>query len=175
MTAHRTPRRGDVWVNPYTNEETDPGLPTAKLRHYLSGDIDDVISKWGYLNDEAARGRAAAIVSDLVRRRNTSVFETFFLDDLGYLAFVFADDISKGSCWVRVGHVDHIDHTEWCTTSPKAGIWRTYLPMGGVGGVVETWRVETVKCPNCPGMTLNVTATCDCGWSGANAPADYDD
>lgn len=177
MTVRRSPRQGDRWVNPYTNEETDPGLPSAKLRHYLSGDIAGMISKWGYLNDDAAIVRAAEIVADLVRRRNTTVFECFYLDDRGYLAFVFADDIEKGSCWVRVGYVDQVDHTEWCAPSPKSGIWRTYLPTSRTGDKDRgsDWRIEAVECRNCPGMVIKVTATCNCGWNAAAEPADYDD
>lgn len=176
MTAHRTPRRGDVWVNPYTNEEVDRSDPQAKLRHYLSGHVADMISKWGRVKDDAARTRAAEIVAELANRRNTEVFECFFLDERNYLAFVFADEDDKGSAWLNGSFVDHADHTEWCTASPKKGVWRTYLPMGprDVEGGVKTWRVETVKCPNCPGMTLSVTATCGCGWSAAAEPADYD-
>lgn len=177
MDSTRTQRIGDVWVNPHTNKEVDPSDPQAKLRRYLSGHIADMISKWGRVKDDAARTRAAEVVAELARRRNTTIFECFYLDDRNYLAFVFADKIDNGSAWVAAGHVDHMDHTEWCVESPKKGIWRTYLPMHGGGGGKGggTWLVETVECPNCPGMTLKVTATCGCGWSAADAPADYDE
>lgn len=177
MTAHRTPRQGDVWVNPYTNQEVHQSDPQAKLRHYLSGPVADMIRKWGRVKDDAARTRASEIVAELANRRNTEIFECFYLDDRNYMAFVFADEIDRGSAWLNGGFVDHADQTEWCAASPKNGVWRTYLPTGhGSGGrVVETWRIETVKCPNCLGMTLSVTATCGCGWSAAGAPADYDD
>lgn len=172
----RKPRCGDVWVNPFNNTEVLAGEGPAVLRHYIWDTVENAIRKWGLIRDEQSILLAADTVWRLAELRGTSVFEIFYLDDRGYLTFVFEDDINRGSAFVNVGHVDHYTETDWSVqVEKKPGLWRTYLPSSRNVGV-HGHRVTETTCDCNVGVIISIYAPCDrCGLRSIDRVEEYAD
>ena len=174
--TRREPRCGDVWVNPYNNTKVSADDSPAVLRHYICDTVENAIRSWGLIRDEKVMKLAAEAVHRLTEARSTTVFEIFYLDERGYLTFVFADDTERGSAFVNVGHIDHYVETEWSVhLEKKPGIWRTYLPTSKSPGD-RSDKVTETTCPCNVGVTISIYAACDqCGVRSVDRIGDYVD
>jgi hypothetical protein len=174
----RSPRSGDVWVNPHNNTESSAAAPNSVLRHYLSGTLEDALSRWGRISDPQAIEAVLRVIAALETITKASVFEVFFLDSTNYLAVVLSGNIDRGTAFVNPGHVDHYIEIDGSVQLPrKPGIWRTYLPTSrsrGSGTPGNAVLESTCDCS--PGVIISVYAECDrCGIRSIDQVGEYQD